>query len=124
MKITDVVFTNHAIERIKQRGISGDWIWQTVKQPEAKMAGKEKHTTEFTKRFNERTVTAVAKKNDIGEWVVLSAWVDPPFPGTEDHRKKEAYLKKQDKRREFSRRMEKASFWGKMWLAFRKQAGL
>ena len=124
MKITDVVFTNHAIERIKERGMSGDWIWQAVKQPDTKMAGKEKHTTEFAKRLNGHIVTAVAKKNDIGEWVVLSAWIDPPIAGTKDYHKKEAYHKKQEKIRELSRRMEKASFWGKMWLAFRKQAGL
>lgn len=124
MKITDVVFTNHAIDRMKQRGISGDWVWQAVKQPDEKQSGKQKHTTEFVKNFGEKTVTAVGKKNDIGEWVVLSAWMDPPVEGTEDFYKKEAYIRAREKDRLFSKQMEKASFWGKLWLTFRKQAGL
>ena len=76
MKITDVVFTNHAITRMSQRGISGDWAWQSVKSPDKISAGKQKHTTEFIKKFNNHTVTSIAKKNDIGEWVVLSVWMD------------------------------------------------
>lgn len=123
MKITDVVFTNHAIQRMSERGISGDWVWQAVKKAEISKAGKEKHTTEFSKRFGNHTVTAIGKKNDIGEWVVLSAWMDPPLYGTPDHYKKEKYGKRLEREREFDRKMDKASFWGKMWLAFRKQAG-
>ncbi len=123
MKIRDIVFTNHAIDRMKERGISGDWAWQTVKHPEKNSPGKEKHTTEFTKSFNEYTVTAIGKKNDVGEWVILSVWMDPPLKGTKDYYQRERYLKGQDRNRAFDRKMEKAGFWGKMWLAFRKQAG-
>lgn len=124
MKITDVVFTNHSIERMKQRGISGDFAWQTIKTPDSKNPGKEKYTTEFVKKFDQHFVTAVAKKNDIGEWVVLSVWVDPPLPGTGDFAKKEKYKRDHQHMRNMDRKMEKASFWGKLWLAFRKQVGL
>ncbi len=124
MKINDVVFTNHAIERMKQRGIPGDLVWQAVRQPDRTSAGKEKYTTEFIKHHNERVITAVGKKNDLGEWVVLSAWIDPPFPGTRDYKKKEKYNKKIEKLRQLDKKMEKASFWGKLWLTFRKQVGI
>lgn len=124
MKINDVVFTNHAIERMKQRGIPGDLIWQAVKTPDKTTPGKEKYTTEFTKHHNGHVITVVGKKNDIGEWVVLSAWIDPPLAGTADFRKKEKYNKKMDKIWELDRKMEKASFWGKLWLTFRKQIGM
>lgn len=123
MKVNDVVFTNHAIERMQQRGLSGDLVWQTVKTPDKKVPGKEKHTTEFIKRHNNRTITAVSKKNDLGEWVVLSAWIDPPFPGTTDFHKKEKYQRKMEKIHELDKKMEKASFWGKLWITFRKQTG-
>lgn len=123
MKINDVVFTNHAIERLQSRGITGDWVWQTVKKPDSSNPGKEKYTTEFKKAFGQHTVTAVSKKNDIGEWVVLSAWIDPPLPGTQDYYKKEQYGKKISKDRQFDKRMEKASFWGKIFLTIRKQIG-
>ncbi len=124
MKITDVVFTNHAIERMAQRGISGDWAWQSVKQPDTTRAGKEKHTTEFTKQFNKHHVTTIAKKNDVGEWVVLSVWMDPPLHGTADYYKKEKYNKKMDRNRNLNKKMENASFWGKVWITVRKQIGI
>ena len=123
MKISDVVFTNHAIERMKQRGISGDWVWQAVKKADKTIAGKEKHTTESIKQFGEHTVTAITKKNDLGEWVVLSAWMDPPIQGTIDYFKKQKYNKSLKKAQEYAYKMEKASFWGKLWLTFKKQAG-
>lgn len=124
MKITDVVFTNHAITRMKERGISGEWAWATVKKADKNQPGKEKHTTEFIKKFGAQTITVIGKKNDIGEWVVLSVWIDPPPIGTPDHIKKQKYLKKLEKNKALDQKMEKASFWGKLWLTFRKQSGL
>lgn len=124
MRVNDVVFTNHAIERLKQRGISGDWAFQTVKIPDQSLPGKEKHTTEFIKKFEAYTVTAVAKKNDVGEWVVLSVWMDPPLPGTKDYHNRQKYLSSLDKEKKYRVRLNKASFWGKLWLTFLKQLGL
>lgn len=124
MKISDVVFTNHAIERMKDRKISGDLAWQTVRAPDRTNPGKEKYTTEFIKRFNTYTITAIGKKNDIGEWVVLSVWIDPPMSGTLDHHKKERYQQKLEKIRRLDKKIDKASFWGKLWLTFRKQIGI
>lgn len=124
MKINDVVFTNHAIERMHQRGISGDLAWQTVKRPDKTTPGKEKYTTEFIKKVGKHTITAISKKNDIGEWVVLSVWMDPPLPGTIDYGEKEKYHRKIEKERAYKRKMGKASFWGKLLLTLRKQVGI
>lgn len=124
MKINDVVFTNHAIERMEDRGITGDWAWQTVRSPDKTAAGKEKHTTEFVKEFGTHKVTAIAKKNDIGEWVVLSVWMDPPLHGTQDYYKKEKYHKKMERERSLDKKMERSSFWGKLFLTLRKQIGI
>lgn len=124
MKITDVVFTNHAVERMKSRGINGDWAWQTVKHADTTNPGKEKHTTEFVKEFGNHHVTVIAKKNDVSEWVVLSVWMDPPLQGTQDYYKKVLYKNQIEKQRNFDKRMQKSSFWGKLLLTFRKQIGL
>lgn len=124
MKIQDIVFTTHSIERMKQRGISGEWAWQTVKHPDINVPGKEKHTTEFIKNFDAHKVTAIAKKNEVGEWVVLSVWMDPPLAGTKDFSKQKNYLKRMNKIRALDKKMRTAGFWGKLWLTFRKQAGL
>lgn len=124
MKIRDIAFTNHAIDRMKERGVSGEWAWSTVKHPDRSGAGKEKHTTEFVKQFDSYKVTAIGKRNESGEWVILSVWMDPPLKGTADYRNREKYLKGLDRKRRFDKKMETAGFWGKMWLTFRKQAGL
>ena len=123
MKISDIVFTDHSIKRMKERGISGEWAFQTVKSPDERKVGKEKSTYEFTKKLGTRIITAIAKKNDIGEWVILSVWIDPPFEGTNDSKKRKSYLKQQEKIRNLNKKMSKAGFWGKLWITFRKQVG-
>ncbi len=123
MKINDIVFTNHSIQRLKERGITGEMVWQTVKTPDVKSPGKEKHTTEFIKKIGDRKVSCIGKKNYIGEWVILSAWMDPPLEGTKDHKKRASYLKGLEKEKEYSRKIKEASFLGKLWLTFKKQAG-
>lgn len=123
MKINDVVFTNHSIERLKERGITGEMVWQAVKVPDFKSAGKQKHTTEFVKAMAGRRLVCIGKKNDLGEWVVLSAWIDPPFEGTKDFKKHEEYKKNMNKEKEYGQKIAKASFWGKLWLTFKKQSG-
>lgn len=123
MKINDVVFTNHSIERLKERGIKGEMVWSTVRLFDSKKNGKQKDTIEFTKKFGNRTVTSICMKNNLGEWVVLSAWMDPPLEGTNDYKKHEDYKKEIKREKEHSKKMVKASFWGKLWLTFKKQAG-
>lgn len=123
MKINDIVFTNHAIERLKERGISGDLAWQTVKHPDKSYPGKEKSTTEFVKIFNTHEVTAICKKNNIGEWVILSAWIDPPLQGTKDFAKREKYLRTLDRNKSLDKKMKSSGFWGKLWITMRKQLG-
>lgn len=124
MKIKDIVFTDHAIQRMQERKIPGEWAYKTIKEATKINPGKEKHTTEFVKHFEEKLLTVIGKKNDIGEWVILSAWIDPPLPGTKDFNKRNSYLKKLKKFRFLDRKMEKASFWGKLWITFRKQMGI
>jgi hypothetical protein len=46
----------------------------------------------------------------------------PPLQGTADYHKKEKYNKKMERARAFDKKIERASFWGKLWLTFRKQA--
>lgn len=124
MKIKDIVFTDHAIERMKERGIKGEWAYQAVKYLENSRPGKEKHTTEFIKQIEDRILTVIAKKNEIQEWVILSAWIDPPFEWTRDHKKRQAYIEKVNRIKKLDQKMEKANFWGKLFITIRKQIGI
>ena len=111
--MNDLIFTNHALERIIDRKMTKDIVLQTFSSPDSRIKGKKPDTTEFVKRFGSSVVTLIAKQNERNEWIALSAWIDPPYPGTKDYKEKERY-----------RSYQKAGFWRKFWLTLLSQLGL
>lgn len=108
------IWTNHALERLLQRGLSQDMAFQAFSSPDRSFSGKQPGTTEFQRRFNQHLVTIIAKPNEKHEWIILSCWIDPPMIGTQDAIKQDAY-------RKFQKNYRTASGWHKMWLLFLKQ---
>lgn len=108
-----IIWTNHAKERLINRGISQSMAAQAFQSPDAKFSGKNAGTVQYEKKFGHATVTIIAKQNESKEWLVLSGWIDPPIEGTTDARKKEAW-----------RKYKKAGFWGKVWYVVKQQLGL
>lgn len=106
------IWTNHAIERLDQRGLSQDIAGQTFKNPDKTVPGKVPETFEYTKRFGPSIVTLIVKQNEKQEWLVLSNWIDPPLAGTEDYKKREEWKK-----------YKNAGFWGKFLITLRRQLG-
>lgn len=101
------------LERIGQRGLTQDIVLETFRKPDRHFPGKQAGTTEYQKRFDRSLVTVIAKPNERSEWILLSAWIDPPIAGTADAKKRDAY-----------RKYQKASFWGKVWMEILRQLGL
>lgn len=108
-----VIWTNHALERLHQRKLPQHIAFLAFQAPDEREAGKQQGTTELRKRYKNSTITLIIKPNERREWLVLSAWIDPPLPGTIDHKKKEAW-----------KAYKKAGFWGKLWYMLQKQLGL
>lgn len=108
-----IIFTSHAKLRLKQRRLTEQLIRQTILYPNSYCSGKEPNSIEYTKHFGERTITVITKPTKEGDLLVVSAWIDPPYPGTLDHKKQQTY-------KEF----KKASFWGKIWISLLKTFGL
>jgi len=104
------IWTNHALERLGQRGLSQDLAWQAFSKPDRQFDGKKHGTQEFQKRMGSSLITIIAKQNEKGEWIILSNWIDPPLPGTIDYYKKEEY-----------KRYQKSGFWGKVFITLRRQ---
>ncbi len=107
-----VIWTNHVLERMEQRQLSRDMTLKAFRSPDKSFAGKEYGTTEYQKQFGNSRVTVIAKQNEKSEWLILSTWIDPPVPGTNDSYKKNQW-----------KNYQKAGFWGKMWITFRQQLG-
>ncbi|MGH7204101.1 MAG: DUF4258 domain-containing protein [Candidatus Levyibacteriota bacterium] len=106
------IWTNHARDRLNERKISKRYIDQTLDNPD-KIVENRNGTRELQRRINDRTFAAIIKENERGEHLIVSCWVNPAYPGTKDERKHKRYLK-----------MQKASFWGKLWLTVLDQLGL
>ena len=79
----NVIFTDHALERLKLRRITQDMIVTTIRQPDRKEK-EDDGDTEFIKVVNERKVHVISTYlPDERKWLVKSAWVrgeDDPQP--------------------------------------------
>ncbi|MBA3724174.1 MAG: DUF4258 domain-containing protein [Candidatus Levybacteria bacterium] len=91
MKDTHYIWTEHAIKRLKERQMSQELIVKVLSFPDRKIY-KDDRTTEFEKKSDGQTITAIVKKNDQGENIIVSCWINPPFPGTKDFRLKKRYI--------------------------------
>ncbi len=99
----NAIWTNHALERLEQRKLPQDLAWKAFQYPDKTIPGKQTGSTEYQKYVGNSLVTVIAKKNEEGEWIILSCWVDPPLPGTIDYIKKQDYVS--------SRKQENKSYW-------------
>lgn len=107
-----VIWTNHAIERLTQRGLSQKLAWEAFKYPDKTLPGKKEETIEYQKKLNSSLITIIAKQDEKKNWLILSAWIDPPLVGSIDWKKSQDYKKYQ-----------KASFWGKFFITLKRQLG-
>ena len=104
----ETIWTNHALKRLEERGLPQSIAYLAFKHPDYSHKAKE-GATEFQKKVEDKKVTVIAKQNDRSEWIIVSCWVDPPFPGSKDDLKHKRYLAYQ-----------KASFWGKLWMEIQR----
>ncbi len=69
-----LIFTNHALERMRQRQIKQGDVFATFKRADLSRKASTKGAYVYYKRWGNRLVEVVAKKNNQAEWVVLSVW--------------------------------------------------
>lgn len=108
-----IIWTNHALSRLRERKLPQHIAFSAFQNPDQRRNGRKNGTHEFIKQHGKHTITLIASRNERKEWVVLSCWIDPPFPGTSDHRKREAW-----------RKYKKSGFWGKLWYVIKRQLGI
>ncbi len=112
-KYGGLIWTNHALERLKERNLPQDLAYAAFTSPDTSINGKKPQTIEYQKFVDHYKITVIATKNEKGEWIVLSCWIDPPMPGSIDIKKRQAYQEYQ-----------KATFWKKIWLTIKQQLGI
>lgn len=84
-----VVWTNHALQRLRQRRISQGEALSALKHADSSRYAATKKAYVYYKRYGNEKIEVVAKQNERREWVVLSVWSRPIWG-----RKREGILRK------------------------------
>jgi hypothetical protein len=76
-----VIWTNHAISRMRQRGIKQGDAWATWNRPEQsrKGSGASQGAWVYYRTWGNQKIEVVAKQNEKREWIVISVWSDPVY---------------------------------------------
>ncbi len=74
-----VIWTNHAIQRLKERGISQSDAWATWSRPDQSRYAATRGAWIYHKTYGEEKIEVVAKKNERGKWLILSVWSRPIY---------------------------------------------
>jgi hypothetical protein len=72
-----VIWTNHALSRMKERQIKQGDAWTTWRRPDQSRYAKSKGAWVYYKTYGNQRVEVVAKQNEKKEWIILSVWSRP-----------------------------------------------
>jgi hypothetical protein len=89
-----LIFTNHALQRMNERGISQKQAWATWNSPDSSKYSKTKHAYIYIKNLNHNKIQLVAKKNNHNQWVVISVWSEEPVSKNKKQSNFFSFLKK------------------------------
>ncbi len=74
-----VIWTNHALQRLKERGIKQGDAWATFNRPDQSRYAKSKGAWVYYKTYGTEKIEVVAKKNEQNKWVILTVWSRPVY---------------------------------------------
>lgn len=69
-----VIWTNHAIERLQQRGVKQGDAFAVFNRPQSSKFDPKRGAWVYRRVWEDQEIEVVAKKNDRGKWLILSAW--------------------------------------------------
>jgi hypothetical protein len=74
-EVENIIFTKHAIQRLRRRRITQDMVIRTIKSPDRRQPEAD-GDIKFIKTINTRNVHVVSHYlDDQNKWLVVSAWV-------------------------------------------------
>ena len=79
-----VIWTNHALQRLNERGIKQGDAWATWKNPDQSRYASNKSAWVYYKTYGKERIEVVAKQNERKEWIILSVWSKSVY---EDYKK-------------------------------------
>ncbi len=77
-----IIWTNHALVRMKERGIKQSNAWATWRNPDQGRKAHRDGSWIYYKTYGSQKIEVVATQNGKREWVVLSVWSRPVYGQT------------------------------------------
>lgn len=72
-----VIWTNHALQRLSERGINQADALATFSHPQASRKGTNKNSYVYYRDYGSLQIEVVATQNEEKKWVILSVWSRP-----------------------------------------------
>ena len=69
-----VIWTNHALDRMRERGIKQGDAWATWRKPQVSTKGSISGSWVYHRNYGKDQIEVVAKQNERREWIILSVW--------------------------------------------------
>lgn len=69
-----VIWTNHALQRLSERGIKQGDAWATWRRPDQSRYATAQDAWVYYKTYGNQRIEVVAKQNEKKEWIILSVW--------------------------------------------------
>ncbi|EKE04945.1 MAG: hypothetical protein ACD_19C00428G0007 [uncultured bacterium] len=69
-----VIWTNHALSRLNERGIKQSDAWAVWNRPDQSRYSKIQGAWVYYRTWNDTRIEVVAKQNEKKEWIILSVW--------------------------------------------------
>ncbi len=76
-----VIWTNHALDRLRERGIKQGDAWATWRNPQESKKGTTPGSWVYHRTYGNMQIEVVAKQNAVPagrqekkEWIILSVW--------------------------------------------------
>jgi hypothetical protein len=85
-----IIWTNHALDRLSERGITQSDAWATWSRPGHSRKGSAPGSWIYYRNYGNTQIEVVAKQNEKKEWLILSVWSRPV---TGEHKKTESFWK-------------------------------
>lgn len=82
-----VIWTNHALQRLTERGISQGDAWATFQRPEQSRYAAVQGGWVYYRTYGDQRIEVVAKQNERKEWIILSVWSKPLYQSFIPHQK-------------------------------------
>lgn len=91
--MANIIWTTHLKERIKQRGLSPDWVDTAVRFPDEVQASSTTNSKKHIKTINGYKIVAAVKRQG-SDWVITSAWWNPVYGATGMRKDNRFFLEK------------------------------